>query len=125
MYVHEALPLDGYIGGGLMVVGAIIHTWSAAERPSAERIMQQWRSPGEPLWVSLLTTVGYPFLFLSVGTFILYGLGGFPPHTWRGLHRFWPTLPTLMQPCKRMSDFFLVRPAACSLMPCASLDLIA
>src|SRR5258707_15705418 len=41
MYLHEALPLDGYIGGGVIVVGAIIYTWRAAERPSAERTMQQ------------------------------------------------------------------------------------
>ncbi|HET7639278.1 MAG TPA: DMT family transporter, partial [Ktedonobacteraceae bacterium] len=125
MYLHEALPLDGYIGGGLIVAGAIIHTWSVAERPSAERTMQQWRSPGEPLWVSLLATVGYPLLFLSAGTFVLYGLGGFPPHAWHELYRFWPTLPTLMQQGQNMSAFFLVAPAACWLIAWASLAMIA
>jgi drug/metabolite transporter (DMT)-like permease len=125
MYLHEALPLDGYIGGGLIVVGAIIHTWSVAERPSAERTMQQWRSPGESLWASLLATAGYPFLFLSAGTLVLYGLGGFPPHAWHELYRFWPTLSTFIQQGQDMSAFFLVAPAACWLIAWASLALIA
>jgi len=125
IYLHEALPLDGYIGGGLIVVGALIHTWSAAERPSAERNMQQWRSPGEPLRVSLLATVAYPLLFLSAGTFILYGLGGFPPHAWSELSHFWPVLPTFMQQGQDMSVFFLVAPATCWLIAWASLAMIA
>src|SRR6266496_521198 len=29
-YLHEVLPLEGYLGGGLVVVGAIIHTWGSA-----------------------------------------------------------------------------------------------
>ena len=77
MYLHETLPLDGYIGGGLIVVGALIHTWSAAERPSAERTMQQWRSPGEPLRVSLLATVAYPSCFSARGRLSCMGLAGF------------------------------------------------
>jgi drug/metabolite transporter (DMT)-like permease len=125
MYLHETLPLDGYIGGGLIVVGALIHTWSAAERPSAERTMQQWRSPGEPLWVSLLATTGYPLLFLCAGTFILYGLGGFPPYAWRELYRFWPLLPALLQQGQHMPVFFLVAPAVCWLIAWASLAMIA
>src|SRR5436309_2318286 len=125
MYLHETLTLDGYIGGGLIVVGALIHTWSAAERPSVERTMQQWRSPGEPLWVSLLATTAYPFLFLCAGTFILYGLGGFPPRAWHELYRFWPLLPTLMQQGQHMPVFFLVAPAVCWLIAWASLAMMA
>src|SRR6266536_513312 len=29
-YLHETLPLNGYLGGGLVVVGAVIHTWGSA-----------------------------------------------------------------------------------------------
>ncbi len=28
VYLHEVLPLDGYLGGGLVVAGTLIHTWS-------------------------------------------------------------------------------------------------
>ncbi len=30
-YLHEVLPPGGYLGGGLVVVGAIIHTWGSVE----------------------------------------------------------------------------------------------
>src|SRR5450759_1347449 len=37
MYLHETLPLQGYIGGGLVVVGTIIHTLSVAWHPNRTR----------------------------------------------------------------------------------------
>ena len=125
VYLHEALPLDGYIGGGLIVMGAIIHAWDVAERASAERAIQQWGSPGESLRVSPLAAVAYPLLFLSAGTFILYGLGGFPPLAWRELSRFWPMLPMFMQQGQDLSVFFLVSPAICWLIAWTSLAMIA
>jgi hypothetical protein len=77
------------------------------------------------LRVSLLAPVSYPLLFLSAGTFILYGLGGFPPLAWRELSHFWPILPMFMQQGQYLSVFFLVAPAACWLIAWTSLALIA
>jgi drug/metabolite transporter (DMT)-like permease len=123
-YLHETFPLDGYIGGGLIVVGAIIHTWSSAERSAAKRVVPRRLPEEEPTWVSLLATTGYSFLFLSLGTFFLYGLGGFPPHAWYELSRFWSLLPTLVQQGQRPIIFLLVE-AACWLIAWLSLALIA
>ena len=30
----EPLPINGYLGGSLIVAGAVIHTWLAAEHPA-------------------------------------------------------------------------------------------
>jgi drug/metabolite transporter (DMT)-like permease len=39
IYLHELLPIQGYIGGLLVVVGAIIHTWGTTitRQPSTEQ----------------------------------------------------------------------------------------
>src|SRR5579875_1278591 len=82
IYLHEALPLDGYIGGGLIVLGAIVHTWGNAEHAAAQQASQQPLETEEPEQAALLPTIFYPLLFLCAGTFILYRLGGFPPACW-------------------------------------------
>lgn len=124
IYLHETLPLDGYIGGGLIVVGAIIHTWSSTERPARQVAFQQ-SAKEEPKWLSLLATVGYALLFLGAGTFILSMLGGFPPPVWYDVSRLWPTLPALMQQGQHTAVLLLVVQAACWLIAWVSLALIA
>jgi drug/metabolite transporter (DMT)-like permease len=37
LYLQETLPIAGYIGGALVVLGAITHTWGTALAPSEER----------------------------------------------------------------------------------------
>jgi len=34
IYLREMLPIQGYVGGALVVTGAIIHTWTTARQPS-------------------------------------------------------------------------------------------
>jgi drug/metabolite transporter (DMT)-like permease len=129
IYLHETLPLDAYIGGGLIVVGAIVHTWSGAERSAAGRVAQAARQSlplsEEPVWTALLATTGYALLFLIAGTFILYRLNGFPPRAWDELSYFWPLLPTMMQQGQRTVVFLLVAQSACWLIAWCSLALIA
>jgi uncharacterized membrane protein len=124
IYLHEVLPLDGYIGGGLIVAGAIIHTWSSTERSSEHTQAQQYSSE-EPVWTSLLATIGYALLFLCPGTFIVYMLGGFPPRVWSEFSRFWSALPTLMQQGQHTFVLLLVTQAVCWLIAWVSLALIA
>ena len=127
IYLHETLPLDGYIGGCLIVVGAIVHTWSGAERSAVERIahVTQQQFSEEPVWASLLANIGYALLFLIAGTFILYRLDGFPPRAWYELSYSWPLLPTLIQQRQHTVVFLLVAQAACWLIAWFSLALIA
>src|SRR5437762_6613535 len=41
LYLHEVLPLDGYLGGGLVVVGVFIHTWGSLERRTRQPAVRQ------------------------------------------------------------------------------------
>src|SRR6266851_5595390 len=38
IYLREMLPIQGYMGGALVVTGAIIHTWTTARQPSAMKV---------------------------------------------------------------------------------------
>jgi drug/metabolite transporter (DMT)-like permease len=125
IYLHEALPLDGYIGGGLIVLGAIIHTWTNAEHVAAEQATQQPLETEEPEQAALLPTIFYPLLFLCAGTFILYRLGGFPPAGWYAFIHSWSTLPALLQQGLQAPTALMVAQAACWFVAWASLALIA
>ncbi|HEY5003620.1 MAG TPA: DMT family transporter, partial [Ktedonobacteraceae bacterium] len=35
-YLHEMLPLNGYLGGALVMVGALVHTWGSARQDNVE-----------------------------------------------------------------------------------------
>lgn len=95
-YLREQLALPAYLGGGLVVVGAIIHTWGA--RPTSEqRPEQRLLQEGRRFNGSLLAALLYPVLLLSAGVFILCGLGGFPPAVWGTVYRLLPKLLTLVQ----------------------------
>lgn len=48
LYLQETLPLAGYIGGALIVLGAVAHTWGVALAPSAEQ-PDQYMEPSESL----------------------------------------------------------------------------
>jgi uncharacterized membrane protein len=39
IYLREMLPIQGYMGGALVVTGAIIHTWTTARQPSAMKVL--------------------------------------------------------------------------------------
>src|SRR5947208_4856986 len=39
LYLHETLPLVGYIGGGLVVVGAVTHTWFQSPQAGQENTL--------------------------------------------------------------------------------------
>lgn len=126
LYLHESLPLDGYIGGGLIVFGAIVHTWSSAERAVAAQVVRtEPLAAEEPEQPALLPTLFYPLLFLCAGTFILYRLGGFPPVSWYELARLWSALPAMLQQGLQTAALLLLARAACWFVAWSSLALIA
>lgn len=100
-YLHEALPLPGYIGGGLVVVGAIVHTWGTVRQPLGERSMPQLLGAARRMHHARLGSLVYPVLSFSAGFLLLFRLGGIPPRAWRDLFQLWPMLPQLMQQGQR------------------------
>jgi hypothetical protein len=97
IYLHEVLSFYGYVGGGLVVAGALIHTWGtvgqAGESGVAvhERLSLVWRRVQHTQQIRLIL----PMFCFGIGTFILYRIGGFPPLAWRVLYTLF-LLPTSM-----------------------------
>lgn len=92
LYLGEVLPLAGYLGGGLVVLGALINTWGTLERPVAGN--KQRPSPARPTarrdsWVSTLL---YPGLGCLLGACLLVRLGNIPPASWSNLYHNWSQL---------------------------------
>jgi drug/metabolite transporter (DMT)-like permease len=98
LYLGEILPIQGYIGGGLVVLGALINTWGTIGRP-AEKCVQKQSSArnvgrAQGSWVSTLLYPGVGSLF---GSFLLYHLGGVPPVSWSNAYRAWPQFAQYLQ----------------------------
>ncbi len=81
LYLHELLPLVGYIGGGLVFTGSIIQTWGSIQRPARTRT----RELRLRTHIGNMETALYPLLFLFAGGFLLIKLGGLPPTSWQTL----------------------------------------
>ncbi len=92
LYLRETLSVAGYIGGGLVVLGALIHTWGTLGRPAERRVHELQRARGS--WVSTLL---YPGVSCMLGVVLLSRLGGMPPGSWREVARLWPQFATEMQ----------------------------
>ena len=98
LYLRETLPLLGYLGGCLVVVGTIIHTWSVSIDSSKGRSLQNvFIRLDEHIHSSFISLVGYPLLLLSISFILLYRYGGFPPPAWLELYLIWPRLSSLIQ----------------------------
>jgi hypothetical protein len=102
LYLHETLPPLGYLGGGLVFIGAMIHTTGIA-LPSKARYVYKTVSPSRrqqskhPLYGKPIALFIAFMLFLGAEFALLYNLGGFPPRAWLDLYTLWPTLATLAQ----------------------------
>ena len=97
-YLHEVLPLAGYLGGGLVVVGAFVHTWGSIARPTQETVQEQYVQTSRSFVADVYSSYLSPFLYCCSGFLILYGLGGFPPQAWRELAPLAPILLNWLQP---------------------------
>jgi drug/metabolite transporter (DMT)-like permease len=110
LYLHEVLPLDGYIGGGLIFAGVVIHTWGTLERPVSNHfaLRQRLTLTGQRLQSSLPGMLFYPLLCCGIGIFVVYKLGGFPPLVWLELYAMGPQIHNLIQQGHGMDVLLLV-----------------
>lgn len=97
IYLHEVLPIQGYVGGGLVVLGALVNSWgtirqSTAKRTSASRGTHTAHPRGA--WVS---TILYPGVSCVFGAALLYFLGGLPPQAWHDAYQLWPQISQDLQ----------------------------
>ena len=105
LYLHEILPLDGYIGGLLVVAGVVIHTWGTVERP--KRVVQPAVST-QVTQVSWFNALVYPMVCSIIGALLIYKLGGFPPVAWYQLASVGSQLPALLQGAQRTDVLLLL-----------------
>jgi drug/metabolite transporter (DMT)-like permease len=89
LYLHETLTAPGYIGGAMVVVGALVNAWGTIGRSAARRVVVPASARESGTWVSAIL---YPGLCALVGAGLLYYLSGFPPASWRELLQVWPQM---------------------------------
>jgi len=126
-YLHEVLPLNGYLGGVLVVVGLVIHTWSTMERPLRTVRQGQMALFTENLAVRRLSwfnALVYPLLCCGLGMFLVYRLGGFPPAAWSQLYQHWPQLTSLVQQGQGFMVGLLLAQSLCWLLAWGTLVTI-
>lgn len=121
-YLRELLPFNGYLGGALIVVGALIHTWGASGRSASGGLVlhRQLSLLWQRMQQSRLTRLGYPALCFGAGALILYRIGGFPPTGWRQLFLLGSSLPASLQH-QRIATLLLVAQSLCWLVAWGSL----
>jgi drug/metabolite transporter (DMT)-like permease len=125
LYLHEVLPLDGYIGGGLVVTGVLIHTWGSVERPARQpAIKQHVGLIQKRLHTSPIAMLLYPLLCCGIGAYIVSRLGGFPPPVWRNLFLSIPQFPTMVEQGQGSEICILVAQALSWLIAWSSLLLM-
>jgi drug/metabolite transporter (DMT)-like permease len=87
LYLGEVLSVQGYVGGALVVLGALVNTWASMGQPAQRRARKA--PAARASWVSTLL---YPALGFLGGAFLLARLGGLPPASWSEVARIWPQL---------------------------------
>ncbi len=90
IYLRETIPFNGYIGGSLIVVGALIQTWSSIKQRAVAA-----HTTATPAFQ--LASIAFSALLSGVAAWLLCGLGGFPPQSWRILYTVGPSLLDTMQ----------------------------
>jgi drug/metabolite transporter (DMT)-like permease len=113
-YLHEVLPLDGYIGGALIVGGVLIHTWGTIERPAQRQlVVYQSTLNSQQLQTSWFQVFVTPMLCCIIGACFVFKLGGFPPPVWQDLYQAWPQLFPMLQGGQRMEAILMLGQSSC------------
>jgi Permeases of the drug/metabolite transporter (DMT) superfamily len=130
-YLHEVLPLNGYLGGALVVAGLVIHTYGTAEQPVREGQRQQLvalfienRENLAARRTSWFQALVYPLLCCGLSVFLLYRLGGFPPMAWLQLYTLWPQLASLAQQGQGVALGMLIAQSLCWLLAWGTVILL-
>jgi drug/metabolite transporter (DMT)-like permease len=132
LYLHEVLPLDGYLGGGLIVTGVLIHTWGSVERKARANAVRTGQTTVKQrvglmekrFHTSAIAMLLYPLLCCGIGAYIVSRLGGFPPPAWRMLFQFLPQFPSMIQQGQAMDVCILVAQSLSWLIAWTSLLLM-
>ncbi len=97
LYLHEVLSFNGYLGGGLVFAGLLLHTCSTIGQSGAQAGTQQQLASihqmaphdgaynGSATWRRALL---YPLLCCLLGIVLIYKFGGFPFNIWDNGHMF-------------------------------------
>lgn len=102
LYLGEILPIPGYIGGGLVVLGALINTWGTIGRSTEKRANERFHvRESRSIQRSWVSTLLYPGVGCLLGAVLLYCLGGVPPTSWSELARVWPQVSQYLQQGQR------------------------
>jgi drug/metabolite transporter (DMT)-like permease len=114
VYLRETLPFNGYLGGGLIVLGAIIHTWgsagaSASSGASSMSQEQAWRP-------SLLAVLAAPVLIFAAGTVAISSLHGSPTVLASDLYSTLHATPALVQQGASIPATLMLARAFCWLL---------
>jgi drug/metabolite transporter (DMT)-like permease len=98
-YLHETLPLNGYLGGCLVVVGALIQTWGSLQQSSSRASVASSRASvaGLVSYIPAILPSLSGVLVSCGGAVALYMFGGFPPQAWRTLFALAPSLFVSLQ----------------------------
>jgi drug/metabolite transporter (DMT)-like permease len=107
LYLHEILPLQGYIGGGLVIVGTLIHTYGISRRPAPASTQANRDGRIAPRPHSSASKRSFvpssPFeilafaILLGIEAFLLYHFSSFPPPEWLKFYQLLPSLPYFVQ----------------------------
>ncbi len=117
LYLRETLPLMGYIGGSLVVAGAVIHTWGTARQFVHQPTHKYAPTPAYQQSIAFLwSRAGYQLLGLVAVACILYGIGGFPPSSWQQTYTLGPLLLPLWQQGANMFVILLLAQTVCWLL---------
>lgn len=102
LYLHETLPLNGYLGGSLVVVGAFVQTWGSLRTlrhphySSPQTSVVAVRAGMASSTLAILPSLA-GILGSGVGMLLLGWFGGFPPDVWRVLYNQAPSLFASLQ----------------------------
>jgi hypothetical protein len=95
LYLDEVLSLQSYVGGGLVVLGAIINIWSSmGQREGQQASLPATERTALGSWISMLL---YPIVGCVLGALLLLRLGGMPPDAWSEVFRSWPLIAQELQ----------------------------
>lgn len=95
LYLNEVLSFQSYLGGGLVVLGAIISIWSSIKQNGGRHASKPaTSSTGRGSWIGMLL---YPALGCVLGALLLWHLGGMPPDAWSEVVQAWPQIAQELQ----------------------------
>lgn len=96
LYIGEIVSLPVYIGGALVIAGAIIHALGTSGTVLSIRGRRLFPPIRRYATHSTIGIISSPMILLGAGVVLLNWLGGFPPDAWAEIWHRWPNFSMLM-----------------------------